>query len=548
MASPLSQYQNKRDFKRTKEPAGKIHRLSKQRFVIQKHAASRLHYDLRLEMEGVLKSWAVPKGLPFEAGGKHLAVEVEDHPVSYFDFEGTIPKGQYGGGTVVVWDHGQYVPEGDPAVQLQKGNLVVELQGTKLKGSWHLVRMKDDKQWLVIRGTPGMKAITAKVDDTSALTHRTMEQIAAGKASPKTITQKKRGKKNNAAPKLTTKNKTPSATRDTETANQKFPEFLDPMKAQLVSHLPEKDWLYEVKLDGYRALAFINEGKVRLLSRNQISFAEKFPDIMQSLESLNVGNAILDGEIVALDSKGHASFQALQNHARNKAAAKNEQSLQYHLFDLLWLEHHDLRKQTIEDRKMLLAQLMKSSEADNLHVCDHSDDAPEKMIRQASKHKLEGIIAKRKGSAYETGKRSGTWIKFKLQQEQEFVIGGYTPPTGSRSHFGSLVVGVYEKKQLIYTGKVGTGFNEKTLESLHKKLEKLAVTRCPFDNLDEVAASKNLSKKQIKAIQWVKPQLVAQIKFANWTHDELLRQPVFLGLRIDKDPQDVIHEKPVNYE
>lgn len=541
----LKRYQKKRDFKITPEPSGKTTRrphtkqqayiTGSQRFVIQKHAASRLHYDFRLELDGVLKSWAVPKGLPTRAGDKRLAIQVEDHPIDYIDFEGTIPSGQYGGGTVMVWDQGHYAPHDDASEGLKQGKLHFDLTGQKLQGEWYLLRMSEERQWLIIKSKPGMKTISKKADDTSAITDRSMSQIAEQSDAvwPSNRSEKKEAKKPSTSSK--------SSLGDVAA----MPDFIQPMKAQLVAELPRDNWQYEVKLDGYRALAFLEDGQAKLLSRNRIDLAGKYPQVVQAVESLPVDDAILDGEVVAMDKQGQASFHALQAFGMDRDQDKKPE-LAYCVFDLLWLHGHDLRHLLLHDRRSLLEQMLRQPPG-ILRLSEVLQGSPATLIRQARKQKLEGLIAKRLDSTYENGKRSGAWVKYKLHNEQEFVIGGFTPPSGRRMHFGSILVGFHQDKQLQFTGKVGSGFNRRTLAAMHQRMMKLATDVCPFDNLKDHPrhGQLNITRKEFASIQWVEPRLVVQVKFANWTPDNLLRQPVFVGLREDKDADQVIRERAV---
>jgi bifunctional non-homologous end joining protein LigD len=515
----LHPYRKKRDFTKTAEPAGKVEKTRASRFVIQKHAASRLHYDFRLEIDGVLKSWAVPKGIPYAKGERHLAVEVEDHPVSYIRFEGTIPKGQYGGGTVMVWDEGTFTPDGpNPTSQLKQGKLHFTLRGKKLSGRWHLVRMSDPKQWLLIKSEESMPPLSSKQDDSSAISNRTMDQIAS-KTTPQTTPVPRKS-----APKT------------------KILPFVEPMKALLIDHPPTGQWLYEIKFDGYRALAFKNGSQTSLLSRNNKDFSTRFPEIHHAISQLPAPNAVVDGEIVALDSHGHSSFQTLQAYQ----LGEEKPPLTFYVFDLLWLNGQDLRAKPLEIRRNLLKQTLKNA-PDTLRFSESFDEKPQKLLAHARKLGLEGLIAKRPGSLYETGRRSGAWIKLKLNLQQEFIIGGYTPPGGSRKYFGSLILGVRNGKSWQFTGKVGTGFTHASLAALHKKLLPLATDHCPFANLPLKKSSHYgtpLTASEMSRCTWVKPQLVAQIKFTAWTRDAMLRHPVFLGLREDKKPADVIRETP----
>ncbi len=527
--SSLKEYVRKRDFKKTAEPdAAPVKKRSKgNRFVIQKHDASRLHYDFRLELDGTLKSWAVPKGLPYKKGEKHLAVHVEDHPVAYIDFEGTIPKGQYGGGTVMMWDQGTYEPlSKDPLKELEGGKLHFVLKGKKLNGEWYLVRLRDGDQWLIIKGGEDMKAVSKKVDDTSALSGHSMKQLSSGDRvwQSKSTAETSRGTK---------KKKT--------TDSAPLPEFTEPMQAKLASGTPHGDWFYEIKFDGWRALALKGGSQTRLVSRNEIDMGGKFPEIMESIGELDARDAIVDGEIVALDENGLSSFQLLQAYD----IGEKRPAIYFYAFDLLQYNKKSLLSQPIEERKALLEKLLKRPPGVIRYSASLGNDA-KGLLAQAKKLGLEGLIGKKAGSTYETGRRSGAWVKLKLQQEQEFVIGGYTEPTGTRSHFGALIVGVYKAKKLTYVGKVGTGFNARLLASLHADFKKISRADCPFVNLPEGRSGKwgqGITKAEMKRCHWMEPTMVCQIKFSEWTSDERLRQPVFLGLRKDKKASEVVREK-----
>lgn len=494
----LKEYRRKRDFEKTVEPNGKnFPKTGKQRFVIQKHAASRLHYDLRLELGGTLKSWAVPKGVPYSKGEKRLAVEVEDHPVSYFNFEGIIPKGQYGGGTVMVWDQGTYETlSKSPSNDLAGGKLHFMLTGKKLSGEWYLVRLRDDRQWLLIRGKDNLRPVSKKMDDISALSGKTMKQLAAGtevwhpdrcraKVSKATIVKKKR------EPPFTIK-------------------FVEPMKARMGAALPEGNWIYEIKHDGFRAIALKQGTQVRLLSRNEKDFGERFPEVAAAIREVNAKEAILDGEIVALEPKGRSSFQLLQS----SDAERERPPIFFYAFDLLQLNGKSLLNEPLTTRKALLEKLLKSVPAVLRYSASLEGNAAH-LVKQARKLGLEGFIAKRKDSVYESGRRSGAWVKLKLHQQQEFVIGGSTPPSGSRQHFGALLVGYQGDKGLCFAGKVGTGFNEALLRSLHERFKKLEIPECPFENLPEKKLSRyghGVTASEMKKCCWLKPSLVCQVK------------------------------------
>lgn len=527
---PLQEYTRKRDLKKTSEPPARLSRAIQNRFVVQKHAASRLHYDFRLEMDGVLKSWAVPKGIPFARGDKRLAVQVEDHPVSYRDFEGTIPKGQYGGGTVMIWDKGTFwTGAPSPARELESGKLDLTLKGKKLHGRWRLVRLRGGSQWLLIKGGDSLKPVSKKMDDVSALSGKTMKQLSENGA----VWQS--GVPNN--------KKTPALHKKSSRSVSPPVAFIEPMKARTVAAPPGSGgWIYEIKFDGYRAMAFKQEAHVRLYSRNEKDFGEKFPEIVDAMASLQIPDTIIDGEIVALDAKGVSSFQLLQA----IETGSSRPPLFYYAFDLLRLDGKDLRRETLARRKAQLEQLLeKAPDAIRFSASLGSDAA--KLLKQAKKLGLEGLIGKRTDSLYESGRRSGAWIKLKLRHEQEFVIGGYTNPEGSRTHFGALLVGFYDHQQLKFCGKVGTGFNAKLLASLHSQFQKIPSGHCPFLNLPEPRGSRyspRLTVAEMKKCHWLRPQLVCQVAFAEWTRDDKLRQPAFLGLREDKNAAGVVRETP----
>jgi bifunctional non-homologous end joining protein LigD len=529
----LKDYHKKRDFKLTAEPEGRkktARRTGTRRFVIQKHAASRLHYDFRLELGGTLKSWAVPKGIPFAKGEKRLAVQVEDHPTSYIDFEGPIPKGQYGGGTVMVWDTGTYeTPSKAPLKELASGKLHVHLSGSKLKGEWYLVRLRDEKQWLLIRSGEDMKPVTQKQDNTSALSGRNMKQLATAAPwsshRPATSTQ--------------TASVKPAKAKK---ATGKTPAFIPPMQARLVASPPADDgWIYEIKFDGFRALAIIHGKQVRLISRTEKDMTAKFPEITEALQKLDLPTCILDGEIVALDDKGRSSFQMLQAYE----LGQEQPLLCFYAFDLLTLKGRDQKNLPLLERKARLEKLLPPSDVIRYSASLRGD--AEVLLKHVHKLRLEGLIGKRTDSAYEPGRRSGQWIKLKLIAEQEVVIGGYTAPAGSRKHFGALIIGVYADGKLQSVGKVGTGFNAKLLRELHARLQPLVQAECPFANLPAESAGRwgqGITHAQMKNCTWLKPQLVCQVKFAEWTRDLRLRQPVFLGLREDKPARHVQRETP----
>ncbi len=538
--SSLTEYARKRNFKKTLEPPAKPARGSQHRFVIQKHAATRLHYDFRLEIDGVLKSWAVPKGIPLTKGEKRLALHVEDHPVSYIDFEGTIPKGQYGGGTVMVWDRGTFSAASEtPVEDLESGKLHFTLKGKKLHGDWYLVQLRGGDKWLLIKGGEDMKPVSKKSDDTSALSGKSMEQLSQNGAVWESSRSSQSPKQSRAH---IPADRPVMIKAQSRQAAPKPPaaEFIEPMKARFVSAPPEYgDWIYEIKFDGYRAMAFKDGEVVRLLSRNEKDFAEKFPEIVEALASVDADEAIIDGEVVALDKKGVSSFQLLQT-----VEVGERPPLYFYAFDLLQLDGKNLRRLPLIRRKAQLEQILKNA-PDAIRVSGSLGDDAQNLLKQVAKLGLEGLIGKRADSIYEPGKRSGAWIKLKSRREQEFVIGGYTKPQGARTHFGALLVGFYDRKQLKFCGKVGTGFNAKLLGSLHARLEALRQPDCPFVNLPEPRGSRyspGVTASEMKQCHWVQPDLVGQVAFTEWTRDDKLRQPAFLGLREDKDASEVVRE------
>jgi bifunctional non-homologous end joining protein LigD len=569
----LKEYVKKRNFGQTAEPrAGRVaSHSSSRRFVIQKHAASRLHYDFRLELDGTLKSWAVPKGVPYKKGERRLAVQVEDHPISYINFEGTIPAGQYGGGTVMVWDQGTFEPlTKTPSEDLAKGKLHVVLKGKKLKGEWYLVQLRGGDEWLLIKGGENLAPVSTKAEDTSALSGKSMAALTKGAGavwhsnridpppgeppSPRksrvTVSKKNRlssrtGADDGMAPlergKAVAPFKQAAKFSKNKTRGSLTPDFIEPMKALLVAAPPPGEWLYEIKFDGFRAIAFRDRRGTRLRSRNDHDFAGKFPEVVEAIAALKVKDVIIDGEVVALDAKGRSSFQLLQAHD----LGQERPPLIFYAFDLLQLDGENLRDLPLIERTAQLAKLLRGAHgAVRLSKSLGSDADP--LLKQAKALGLEGLIGKRPQSVYTAGGRNGDWIKLKLHHEQEFVIGGYTLPAGSRPYFGALLVGVYEKGKLKFAGKVGTGFDAKLLESLHGRFQKIASPSCPFADLPEKRSGRygqGVTAAGMKRCHWLKPSLVAQLKFTEWTRDDRLRHPVFLGLREDKAAAEVTRER-----
>ncbi len=578
----LKEYKAKRNFRQTKEPAGKKSADSTENFfVIQKHDATRLHYDFRLAMDGVLKSWAVPKGFPANKADRRLAVQVEDHPMDYARFEGTIPKGNYGAGTVMVWDIGTYkTTTGDALEGLKNGKLHFVLKGKKLKGEWAIVRMKarpgDTKpQWLLFKAAENAKPISARLDDQSVLTKRSLQQIAidndaqwqSNRIAERARTSRSsavkdvldesnqprsrrlaatvsKPRKSKTRKKVRSNVSTPKSFRLPEKLPSARPEFVSPMKALISDTLPKGDnWIYEVKFDGFRGIAIKRNSAIELISRNTKNLTPNFPEIVTALRELPAKECVLDGEICALDSGGRSSFQLLQ--AAN-LPGETRPPIFYYAFDLLQLNGKDLTGLPLTERKGLLQTLLQDA-PDAIRFSASINAESDRVLAAMKARGLEGLIAKRRDSKYETGRRSSAWVKFKWTNEQEFVIGGYTPPQGTRSHFGALLVGYYENGKLIFASKVGTGFNEKLLKLLYERFQKLKRADCPFANLPEKRSwrwGKPVTAAEMRRCTWVDPKLVCQIRFAEWTRDGRLRQPAFLGLREDKSPKEVVREKP----
>jgi bifunctional non-homologous end joining protein LigD len=565
----LAEYKKKRDFKVTAEPSGKpLPKLVKGacRFVIQKHDASRLHYDFRLEMDGVLKSWAVPKGLPWGKGEKHLAVEVEDHPVEYATFEGIIPQGQYGGGTVMVWDRGQYHVYGEePMKALRDGRLHLVMDGEKAKGEWALIRTRMDggkTQWLLLKSGASMKPISKKRDDQSVKTGRTMAQIAAQKdaewqsnradekptaasrlKSRIKATLKKKDQEEDAGQEKSGRRSAASLPKALSKLPKAKPRFIDPMKARLVESPPASgDWSYELKFDGFRVCAVKNGSQINLISRNGNELRDRFPGVVEALKDFPPDDCVLDGEVVALDKEGRSSFQLLQGLEMEGHSAP----IVFYVFDLMQLNGRSLTGLPLTARKEVLAKIC-DRVGDPIRYSGEIGGDARTLLKEVQRRGLEGLIGKLRESVYEAGRRSGTWIKLKCVNEQEFVIGGFTPPQGARQHFGAVLVGYFEGKKFLFAGKVGTGFNTKSLAALHKKLKGEKREDCPFADLPSKQGGQwvqGITPSMMRKIEWVNPVFVCQVKFAEWTRDAKLRQPVFLGLREDKKPEKVVRESP----
>lgn len=651
---PLEEYKRKRNFSQTPEPGPELEKDVGHRFVVQKHRASHLHYDFRLEMEGVLKSWAVPKGPSLDPADKRLAMMVEDHPGSYIHFEGIIPPGNYGAGTVMVWDAGTWEPEGDASEMFMKGDLKFRLKGEKLKGTFVLAHMKARRpgskgnEWLLIKHRDENVVPGYNIDkyDYSVLTGRSMAEIAADEGSAEWKSsrpaasrrgakdwlaesiakhdalkdksnaedaegiEEKRAKKKGsrvaasvhgdrrhashpsrketakaakeAALSRPSKMREKSAARGAETDAQSvagarshkssvssgvqglrgareaaMPNAIHPMLATLVDEpFNSAEWLYEIKWDGYRSVAFIHKGGVRLVSRNQNEMTSQYPELRELPEHVRARQAIIDGEIVALDEEGRPSFSLMQQRTgiggqgRRIARADTSIPIVYYAFDLLYLDGYDLRRVDVEQRKEVLAQILvndlgshpplkrKGAAPGLVQYSEHFDDGTG-LYEAAKQRGLEGIVAKRRRSYY-IEKRSREWLKMKITQRQECVIGGYTDPKGSREHFGSIILGLYDNQgRLIHVGQAGSGFTQATHEDMWQRLKKIQTDRSPFYGKVETSRKNH----------WVKPELVAEIKFTEWTHETAegglkMRAPVYEGLRLDKPPRECVFEKP----
>ena len=526
----LKAYKAKRNFAITSEPAegGQANEAARA-FVIQKHWASRLHYDFRLELDGSMKSWAVPKGPSLDPRDKRMAVHVEDHPISYNTFEGEIPAKQYGAGKVIIWDKGIWVPQGDPHQGYQNGNLKFELHGHKLQGKWALIRMKGkgEKQepWLLI-----------KEKDTVA---RPAGEFSVVDALPDSVAQLKSSKK---SPQKLPAKTSPVKARTTQSSKiempataikARLPATLKPQLATLVDTPPQDtdEWLYEIKFDGYRMLARVDGKKNQLFTRNGNDWSQKLPSLVEALQKMNLPPGWYDGEIVILNDKGIPDFQALQN-AFDQAHTDN---IVFYLFDLPFYNGFDLRATPLAERKQLLGAIM-NKPSSTIRFSDTFEVPQRDVLDSACRLGLEGVIGKRKTSVY-VSRHSADWIKLKCTQRQEFVIGGYTDPQGTRIGIGSLLLGVHDDQgKLLYSGNVGTGFDSKTLTELKSKLDALAQPSSPF------AEKTDIDRKA----HWVKPELLAEVSFGEWTQTGRVRHAVFHGLRTDKKAEAIIRELPMH--
>ncbi len=525
----LKEYERKRSFDKTPEPKPAQRPASAPSgnfFCVQRHDATRLHYDFRLEIDGALKSWAVPKGPSLEPLSKSLAVHVEDHPLDYGNFEGNIPKGEYGAGSVMLWDRGVFELLGDaPApAQIERGDLKFRLHGEKLSGEFALVRMRNrgkGNEWLLIKKKDAAAQPGWNVEDyaRSVLTGRTQQEIADNLPAAQPVTP------------------AASATRSLDSlpgaVKSPLPRSIQPMLATLSTRPPSgPDWLFEIKWDGVRAICFVDSNQLRIFSRNQKRCDQQYPELSVLPHFLKASSAILDGEIAVLDESGRARFSLIQprisvSDPNSIAHLARSTPVTLFLFDLLYLDGYDLRGVRLEDRKRLLAEILKPTE--HIRLSDHFAANGDAMLEAARAHGLEGILAKRRDSKYEP-RRTRDWIKVKVVTTGDFVIGGFTH--GERDFFSSLVLGCYERGKLIHVGQVGTGFNDKSLRDIYARIQPLIVKKSPFAG----------PVKALRDVTWIKPELVAEIKYLEVTPDGLLRAPVFVALRSDKTPSECVRE------
>ena len=551
----LAEYRRKRDFSKTAEPSGEREApdSGRLRFVIQKHAASHLHFDLRLELNGVMKSWAVPKGPSTDPSVKRLAMQVEDHPIDYNTFEGTIPKGQYGGGTVMLWDQGTYTYDGysgdeaEDAVRegVERGDLKVTFFGKRMRGSWALVRMKYDRdgssgkpQWLFIKHRDDYASTDDIVADnmTSIETGRTMEEIAIGKSR---VWNSNRTEKV-AKPSRQKTARSSSSPKSRASAISEIAKSLEPMYASVGSTVPGEGWTFEPKYDGVRVLAFVTPDDVRLVTRNGKDKAEQFPEIVDALSAIATKKKkvfVLDGEIVALIDGDAGRFQELQSRMHVKeshiiARHRSSSPAALILFDVLAAGDDVLLREPWSKRRARLLKEISKSTGDQIRITESIEGNGEKMLALARKQGWEGIIAKRIDSVYEPGNRSRSWLKLKIEFRQEFVVGGFTEPRNSRQHIGALLLGYYDRDRFIYVGHTGGGFTGAGLAEMYRKLAPLEQSTSPFEEVP----------KTNERAHWVKPKIVVEVKFSEWTSDGKLRQPIYLGTRDDKKAGEVGRE------
>ena len=549
-SAPLSEYRRKRDFSRTAEPAGEgarpPSRTGTLQFVIQKHAASHLHFDLRLELDGVMKSWAVPKGPSLDPSVKRLAMEVEDHPMDYNTFEGTIPKGEYGGGTVMLWDRGTYRAEsaeaGDDEGAIRRGyrsgDLKFTLEGERLRGSWVLVRMRgrnggsSKPQWLLIKHRDEEARDDVDIvaeTSTSVATGRTMEEIAAGKKRPA------KPKRRSAA---TKRARTPAPPAPARVASRLSVGRLEPMYATIGTSVPVGEgWTFEPKYDGIRVLAFVTKDAVRLVTRNGNDKTKQFPELADALQTLGrkaERELVLDGEIIAVVDGEVARFQALQDRMHVKDAGTigdfaSTQPAAIVLFDILVDGPDILLKEPWSTRRKHLDRVLRRRTNDRLRLSESVPGDGEEMLARVRRDGWEGVIAKRTDSRYDPGVRSKAWLKLKIEHRQELVVGGWTEPRNTREHIGAILLGYFDGDRFIYVGHTGGGFTRAGLKDMYRRLARLERKTSPFAH----------PPRTNERAHWTRPEVVVEVKFNEWTADGKLRQPIFLGVRDDKAARDV---------
>ncbi|MFZ5676902.1 MAG: DNA ligase D [Pseudomonadota bacterium] len=533
----LASYRAKRDFSKTPEPRAKIGPKNEWRFAVQRHEARRLHFDLRLELDGVLKSWAVAKGISMVPGVRRLAVETEDHPLDYLTWEGVIPKGEYGGGTMIVWDRGTWLADGDPREGLKKGKLIFALNGERLKGHWHFVRMKRkagerQEQWLLFKGDDEYSLAAGDLEPaatelTSVISGLTNEDLAERKQVRPDHKAREKIRRASGA-KASAYSKLKGARKSI------LPVFVDPALAEERDGPPQgKGWLHEIKHDGYRMQARIDGGKVQIRTRKNLDWTKRFPTIAKALAQLPVSSALIDGEIVAQEDSGISTFTALQTDLKSGRRDR----LVYFMFDLLYCEGVNLTEAALADRKAALEEVIGAAPSSlPLRYSAHMDEGDSRTIfAHACQMGLEGLISKRADAPYRSG-RSESWIKSKCALGQEFVIIGYVPSTTSRQAVGSLVLGFYDGKELVHAGRAGTGFTDETALALRSGLATIETEQPQF--------KRPVDKQSLQNVRWVEPRLVADIQFRGWSPDKLLRQAAFKGLREDKAPEEVRLEIP----
>lgn len=529
----LREYKSKRHFNRTPEPAGTKESAGGNLYVIQKHQARRLHYDFRLELDGVLKSWAVPKGPSLDPSVKRLAMSVEDHPVAYGSFKGVIPEGEYGAGSVMIWDRGTWQPLGDAREGLRAGKLKFILQGQKLRGKWMLLRTSrgdskaGERQWLLFKerdeeAKPDSSSDILEEEPLSVATDRSLDEIAAARDR---LWQARARSKDESHAEARSARRRGRVAIPKHARSRPFPRRVQVQLATLAREAPSGDeWLHEIKLDGYRMICRLDDGAARFFSRNQQDWTRRLRSLAKAVAALPAKQAILDGEVVVLRADGTTAFQDLQNAFQGSG----EHELQYVVFDLLYLDGRDVGALPLHERKRLLAELVRKANIPRLRFADHLEGNGPEFFKQACRLGLEGIICKRRDRPYRAG-RGQDWLKVKCLKTDEFVIGGYSEPSGLRVGLGALLVGYHENGNLMYAGKVGTGFSDQSLRTLIDRLQPLRRAASPFADLGRRAAK----------IHWVEPSIVAQVAYSDWTRDGRLRHASFQGLREDKSAAEV---------